>query len=189
MSIGTTSAYGDDESRGSRDATLVDLARKHIEHSARARQDRVSRETVLRLLQESLTKELACVQRCKAHHYAYLELATRSMAKGMSEKCLGHAADEQLHVDKLVERICQLGGEPKMSEESPAQLRSSQLLDPLAMIQFDLAAERIAIDAYTEIIRYLGEEDPDTRRTFESILADEYQHAEDLNRLLGIHRA
>ena len=66
MSIGTTSPYRDDESSS---ATLVDLARMHIERSPKAGQQRVSRETVLRLLQESLTEELACVQRCKRHHY------------------------------------------------------------------------------------------------------------------------
>ncbi len=182
MSIGTTSPYRDDESSS---ATLVDLARMHIERSPKAGQQRVSRETVLRLLQESLTEELACVQRCKRHHYAYMELATRLGTKALEEECLGHAADEQSHVDKLVERICQLGGEPNLSEQSSAGLRSSQLGDPLAMIHADIAAERIVIDAYTEILRYLGDEDPDTSYLFEAILGAEYRHVEDLNRLLS----
>jgi bacterioferritin len=52
------------------------------------------------------------------------------------------------------------------------------------MIREDLVAERIAIDSYGEIVRYLGENDPTSRRLMESILAVEEEHAEDLKTLL-----
>ena len=52
------------------------------------------------------------------------------------------------------------------------------------MITEDLVAERIVISTYTEIIRWLGEADPTTRRIFESLLADEEEHADDLQSLL-----
>jgi bacterioferritin len=52
------------------------------------------------------------------------------------------------------------------------------------MIKEDLVAERIAIDSYREIIQYLGNDDPTTRRMMESILAMEEEHAEDLVSLL-----
>jgi bacterioferritin len=45
-------------------------------------------------------------------------------------------------------------------------------------------AERIAIDSYREISRYLGEDDPTTRRMMEGILALEEEHADDLVTLL-----
>jgi bacterioferritin len=45
-------------------------------------------------------------------------------------------------------------------------------------------AERVAIAAYTEIINWLGEGDPTTRRLLESILAVEEEHAEDMLDLL-----
>jgi len=52
------------------------------------------------------------------------------------------------------------------------------------MIREDLVAERIAIESYSEIIRYIGEDDPTSRRMMEDILANEEEHADDLNTLL-----
>ena len=52
------------------------------------------------------------------------------------------------------------------------------------MIQEDLVAERIAIDSYSEMIRYFGENDPTTRRLMEEILAKEEEHAEDMRNLI-----
>jgi bacterioferritin len=52
------------------------------------------------------------------------------------------------------------------------------------MIKEDLVAERIAIDSYREIIQYLGNDDPTTRRMMEGILAMEEEHADDLVNLL-----
>jgi bacterioferritin len=45
-------------------------------------------------------------------------------------------------------------------------------------------AERIAIDSYREMIQYLGNDDPTTRRMLEGILAMEEEHADDLVSLL-----
>jgi bacterioferritin len=52
------------------------------------------------------------------------------------------------------------------------------------MIKEDLVAERIAIDSYREIIAYLGNDDPTSRRMMEGILAMEEEHADDLVSLL-----
>jgi bacterioferritin len=52
------------------------------------------------------------------------------------------------------------------------------------MIREDLVAERVAIAAYTEIIAWLGDGDPTTRRMLEEILAVEEEHAEDMLDLL-----
>jgi bacterioferritin len=48
------------------------------------------------------------------------------------------------------------------------------------MLAEDLIAERIAIDTYREIVRYLGEHDSATRQLIETILAAEQEHAEEL---------
>jgi bacterioferritin len=53
------------------------------------------------------------------------------------------------------------------------------------MIRENLVAERIAIDSYREMIQYLGDKDPTSRRLMEQILAVEEEHAEDLSSLLG----
>jgi bacterioferritin len=42
-----------------------------------------------------------------------------------------------------------------------------------SMIKENLVAERIAIDSYRDIIQYLGDQDPTTRRMMEGILATE----------------
>lgn len=52
------------------------------------------------------------------------------------------------------------------------------------MIKENLVAERIAIDSYRESIRYLGDQDPTTRRLLETILAVEEEHADELADLL-----
>ena len=52
------------------------------------------------------------------------------------------------------------------------------------MITEDLVAERIAIDSYREMTRYLGDHDPTTRNMLESILAAEEEHAYELADLL-----
>jgi bacterioferritin len=52
------------------------------------------------------------------------------------------------------------------------------------MVREDLIAERIAVESYNEIIRYLGDDDPTTRITMEKILAKEEEHADDMKKLL-----
>ena len=41
-------------------------------------------------------------------------------------------------------------------------------------------AERIAIDSYRQMIDYVGDKDPTTRRMLEEILAVEEEHADEL---------
>src|ERR1700721_1257031 len=49
----------------------------------------------------------------------------------------------------------------------------------------DLIAERIAIDTYRDIIKFLGEDDSTSRRLMEEILEKEEEHADDMANLLG----
>jgi bacterioferritin len=52
------------------------------------------------------------------------------------------------------------------------------------MIREDLVAERVAIDSYSQMIRFLADRDSSTRVMLEKILAAEEEHAEDLASLL-----
>jgi bacterioferritin len=52
------------------------------------------------------------------------------------------------------------------------------------MVKEDLVAERIAIESYSEIIRFFGDNDPTSRRLMEEILAKEEEHAEDMASLI-----
>jgi bacterioferritin len=108
-------------------------------------------------------------------------------AEGVAAEFLEHATDEQQHADQIAARITQLGGEPDFSPEglttrSHAEYVEGDTLEE--MIKEDLVAERIAIDSYREIIAYLGDNDPTSRRLMEEILAKEEEHADDLANLL-----
>jgi bacterioferritin len=51
------------------------------------------------------------------------------------------------------------------------------------MIRENLVGERVVIEVYTEIIRWLGEGDITSRRMMEEILKEEEDHADELNDL------
>jgi len=136
------------------------------------------------VLNEVLATELVCVLRYKHHYY---------MARGMNSDSVKaefqqHAADEQQHADEVAARITQLNGEPNFSPEGLMTRAHSQYdheSDLAEMIKEDLVAERIAIATYLEIVRWLGDEDPTTRRLIERILEKEEEHAEDMATLLS----
>lgn len=159
--------------------TLRERARKHIEKGAVTEAYGADRETVLKLLNEALATELICVLRYKRHYY----MATGLHAEPVAAEFLQHAVEEQGHADELAARIVQLGGEPNFSPEGLATRSHAEYVEGttlLEMIQEDLVAERIAIESYSEMIRYLGNDDPTTRRMLEGLLAVEEEHADDL---------
>jgi bacterioferritin len=163
--------------------TLRERARKHIERGAVTPGYRADRETVIKVLNEALATELICTLRYKRHYY----MANGIHAQAVAAEFLEHAAEEQAHADKIAERIVQLGGEPNFNPEGMSLRSHSQYVegkDLLDMIREDLIAERIAIDSYGEIARYLGSDDPTSRNMIEGILANEEEHAEDMASLL-----
>jgi len=163
--------------------TLRARARKHIEKGAVTEGYAAERETVITLLNEALATEIVCVLRYKRHHF----MASGIHAAPVAAEFLEHAIEEMKHADSLAKRIVELRGEPNfspdgMSERSHAEYVEGDSLK--AMIKEDLVAERIAIESYREMIAYLGDQDPTTRRLLEEILASEEGHAEDLSSLL-----
>ncbi|MBV6286370.1 ferritin-like domain-containing protein [Pseudomonas aegrilactucae] len=163
--------------------TLRQRARQNVEDGAVTQGYSADREEILRLLNESLATEWVCVLRYKRHYF----MAEGIKANVAAEEFLEHANQEMQHADKLAERIVQLGGEPdfnpdNLSKNSHAQYVAGKNLKE--MVLEDLVAERIAIDSYREIIQYIGESDPTTRRIFEDILAQEEEHADDMADLL-----
>jgi len=158
-------------------------ARSHIEQGAITAAYRGDRETVLRLLNEALATELVCVLRYKRHYY----MASGIHAQAVAAEFLEHAGEEQTHADLIAERINQLGGQPDLNPEGLLTRSHSEYVegdDLVDMIKEDLVAERIAIDSYSEMIRYIADDDPTTRRMLEGILATEEEHAEDLRMLI-----
>jgi bacterioferritin len=109
-------------------------------------------------------------------------------AEPIAAEFLQHANEEQGHADQIAERIIQLGGAPNFNPDGLLMRSHSEYVEGhtlIDMIKEDLVAERVAIDSYTEMIRYIGENDITTRRMLESILAVEEEHAEDLASFLA----
>lgn len=164
--------------------TLRDRARKHIEEGAVTGNYGADRETVLKLLNEALATELVCVLRYRRHHF---------MAKGIHAEPIAaefkiHADEEQAHADQIASRIVQLGGEPDFSPDGLAARSHSEYVEGTSlkdMIRENLVAERVAIESYLEMIQYLSDRDPTTRRMLESILAVEEEHADELADMLS----
>lgn len=163
--------------------TLRERARKHIENGAVTAGYQADRTTVIKLLNEALATELVCILRYKRHYY----MATGINADTVAAEFLQHAVEEQGHADLIAARIVQLKGEPDFDPEGLATRSHAEYVegdDLIDMIKEDLVAERIAIDSYGEMIRYLGDRDPTTRRMLEGILAMEEEHADDLSNML-----
>jgi bacterioferritin len=158
-------------------------ARQHIENGAVTSGYKLDRETALKILNEALATEIVCVLRYKRHYYA----ATGLASEGVKAEFLEHANEEQVHADQISERITQLGGEPNLNPEGMLSRSHSEYVEGeslIDMIKEDLVAERIAIESYTEMIRFFGDGDPTSRRLMEEILAKEEEHANDLRDLL-----
>ena len=163
--------------------TIRARARQHIEQGPVTPGYRGELETILRLLNDALATEIVCVLRYKRHYY----MASGIHAQSVAEEFLQHANEEQAHGDLIAARIVQLGGEPNFSPEGLADRSHSEYVpgtDLIDMIKEDLVAERVAIDSYSEMIRFIGDTDPTTRRMLEGILAMEEEHADDLRNLI-----
>jgi bacterioferritin len=141
------------------------------------------RKAIVELLNTALATEIVCVLRYKRHYYATHGIR----AKFVSAEFLEHANEEQAHADRIAERIVQLGEDPDLNPAtllSRAHSEYDEATSLRAMLEADLIAERIAIESYREMINFIGQRDPTSRRLLESILAQEEEHAEDLVDLL-----
>ena len=163
--------------------TLRKNARKHLERGALTEGYGADRERVVELLNTALATELTCMLRYRRHYFT----ASGLHAESIAQEFLEHSNEEQAHADRLAERIVQLGGSPdfapsRLEERSHAEYTDET--DLRSMVEANLVAERIAVESYAELIRYVGDDDPTTRRLLEDILALEEEHADELAGLL-----
>ena len=159
-------------------------ARQHIDDGAVTAGYGADREKVIAVLNEALATEIVCVLRYKRHYF----MATGIHHNAVAEEFQQHATEEQGHADRIAGRITQLGGEPNFNPDGLSSRSHSQYVEGgslVDMIKEDLVAERIAIESYGEIIRFLGDHDITSRRMMEEILENEEEHADDLRNLLA----
>ncbi len=167
-------------------SAIQSRARENLDQGPLTEAYGADRERVVEILNDALATELVCVLRYRSHHF----LATGLAAKSVAEEFLEHAEEEQEHADRIAARIVQLQGQPNFDPASLVQRSHSQYENGASLVDLlreDLVAERIAIEVYTEIARWLGDADPTTRTLIEQILAVEEEHADDLLSLLGAH--
>jgi bacterioferritin len=161
------------------DESALERARSHLDDGAVTPSYGPWRDPIVKLLNDALATELVCVLRYKRHYFTAHGLSSPSIA----QEFLEHANEESAHADKLAERIVQLGGEPdfnpdSLTKRSHADYDASSELQ--AMVRANLVAERIAVEAYRQMIDLIGDKDPTTRRILEQVLADEEEHADEL---------
>jgi len=162
---------------------IRDRARRQVLEGAVTADYRADRGKVVQILNEALATEIVCALRYMSHYY----LASGIHAQSVKAEFLEHAREEQAHAGRIAERITQLNGTPDLSPEHLHSRSHSEFREVgslVEMIREDLIAERIAIETYREIVQYLGDDDPTSRKMMEEILASEEEHAEDLRTLL-----
>ena len=177
---GTRQATAVSPGRLALDTAALEAAKRSLEKGAVTPSYGPWREDIIALLNDALATELVCTLRYKRHYFTAKGLASPKIA----EEFLVHANEETAHGDMIAERIVQLGGEPDFA---PTTLTSrshadyDESLDLQAMIRANLIAERVAIEAYGQMIKLIGDKDSTTRRILESILSQEQEHAEELS--------
>jgi bacterioferritin len=167
-------------------AAIRDRARQKIEEGPVTGSYGKDPKEVIAVLNEVVATEIVCWMRYTRHAISATGINRAQVASEFSE----HAESERDHAMRAAGRISQLGGEPDLDPATVAgrahttyQTYADEDLE--AMLRDNLTAERIVISTYQEIIRWLGNDDPTTRRLMEDILSDEEDHADDIVDLLG----
>lgn len=164
--------------------TIRKQAREHIDEGPITSSYGANKERVVKVLNEVLATELVCVLRYMRHYY----MAEGIDGDSVKATFLEYSNEERNHADQVATRIVQLGGEPDFNPEVLGKRSHTQYKQGTSltdMIKEDLVAERIAVSSYQEIIRWLANGDPTTRRVMEGLLAEEEEHADDLRSLLA----
>jgi bacterioferritin len=141
-------------------------------------------QAIIDLLNEALATELICAMRYKAHYYASHGFAPPGdLVKLADAELLDHVNEEQAHLEKIASRIAQLGGFADFNPPILAQRGYSDYTstaDPLDVLKEDLIGERIAVDIYREMIRFIAARDSVTGELLEDIMTREQEHVDKL---------
>jgi bacterioferritin len=165
---------------------IRDEARHHMDAGPVTEGNTIDVDRLIDVLNDVVATEVVCYLRYSQHAIVATGIDRAQVAAEFSE----HATEELQHGMWAAERISQLGGEPDfnpatLAERSHTEYVTVKDADLKRMLTENLVAERIVITSYQEIIRWIGDSDPTTRRLIEKILEQEEEHADDLNDLLG----
>ena len=162
------------------DPAGIEAAKRSLEDGAITPSYGPWRDDIVQMLNDALATELVCILRYKRHHFTAKGVASPKIA----EEFLVHAQEETAHADMIAERIVQLGGQPDFSPSTlvgRSHADYDDSTDLQAMIRANLVAERVAIEAYSQMVKLIGDKDSTTRRMLAEILSQEQEHADELS--------
>jgi bacterioferritin len=163
------------------EATDQDL-RDAVEQGAVTKQYLANPEHVVISLNRLRSTEITSYLQYKQHSY----MAVSLLSPGLKTEFEAHAQQELAHADRLATRIQQLGGVPIFDMQELAGkaaaigIRPEQGATLTEMVIENLLLERRQVEAYTALIREIGEKDLITREMLLDILAETEMHASEL---------
>ncbi|HWD95410.1 MAG TPA: ferritin-like domain-containing protein [Acidimicrobiales bacterium] len=164
---------------------IRDEARKHLKQGALTPSDTTNVERVITVLNQVVASEMVCYLR-----YTQNSIVAQGINREqVSAMFVDHAEEELGHFQRVSDRINQLGGSPDLNPATLVERAITDYVEPddetdlQGMIRENLVGERVVIEVYSEIVRWLGEGDITSRRMMEEILKEEEDHADELNDL------
>jgi bacterioferritin len=163
---------------------IRDEARHHLQQGPVTPSNTTDVDRVITVLNQVVASEMVCYLRYTQNAIVAQGIHREQVAAMFQE----HAAEELGHFQRVSDRVNQLGGSPDlnpatMTERSHTEYSAPADTDLQGMIRENLVAERIVIESYSEIIRWLGDADITSRRLIEQILKEEEDHADELTDL------
>src|SRR5262245_62534819 len=119
-------------------------------------------------------------------------MAVSLLSPGLKAEFEAHAGQELSHADRLATRIQQLGGVPIFDLQELAGKAAAVGIHPeqgttlTEMVIENLLLERRQVEAYSALIRELGDKDLITREMLIDILAHTDTHASEQDSFLSI---
>ena len=164
--------------------TLRANARKEIEKGPVTASYGADVDRVITVLNQVVASEMVCYLRYTQNAIVAQGIDREQVASVFQD----HATEELGHFQQVAERVNQLGGSPDlnpatMKGRAHTEYTTLDDTDLQGMLRENLIGERIVIETYTEIIRWIGDADITTRRLMEQLLKDEEDHADELNDL------
>jgi bacterioferritin len=139
---------------------------------------RIDRKTMIKLLNEDLSREFQAV----IAYVNYSQVLKGAAYKAIATELEKHAAEELSHAIKICKQIDYLGGDPTVV---PKPVKTSKKAEE--MLKFDLENERVTIINYRERIRQAdGMGEFALSESLREIILQEQDHLTDLADALGI---
>jgi bacterioferritin len=161
---------------------LRQRARRLMDQGAVASGSEADRKTLIRLLNGVLATWSVCILRHKGH----CQMASGIHSGSVTVTLPKNAKHQQNGESRIAKRKVNSQGALNLDSALFAKHRDSYAEGKslLGMIREDLAAERIAVESYSEITRYLGDRDPTTRTMMDKIVASGERHADEMTILV-----